>query len=73
MNSPAMLEIDEFKRKMLKSLLDQCNKNQKNIFNLMYSPKNVDKPIYDVVDEMPEDKLNWAIQQCEKTIKNNKI
>lgn len=49
-------------RDHLKSLLDQCNPEQINLFNRMYKS----------ADEIPYSKIDWAISQCERTIEKNK-
>jgi len=46
------------------------NENQVS-FKRMYSHKNLDKPIDLVIDDMEEDKLEWALSQIETTL--NKI
>jgi hypothetical protein len=39
----------------------------------MYSPNNLELSINDAVDQMDENKIDWAITQCERTVeKNNK-
>lgn len=38
------------------------------VFRLMYSHDNLDKPINEVVDSIPENKLDWAMQQVENTL-----
>jgi len=42
------------------------------MFKRMYSHKNLDLPINEVVDNMPDDKIDWAMQQCQNTL-NKKI
>lgn len=38
------------------------------LFKRMYSYKNLKADINDVVDALPEDKLNWAMQQVQRTL-----
>jgi hypothetical protein len=57
---------------ILKDLLSQCTEGQQFIFKRMYSSKNLTLPINEVVDQMPDDKLDWAITQCEQTVNKNK-
>lgn len=47
------------KRKTLLDLYNQCTEGEQKLFNRMY--KNV--------DEIPEDKIDWATQQCLSTLK----
>ena len=50
------------KRKKLESLLKQCKPHQQELFNKMYKS----------IEDIPKDKIDWAIQQCERTLwKNN--
>jgi hypothetical protein len=58
-------------KEILKDLLSKCTEPQQMIFKRMYSHKNLELPINEVVDKMPDDKLDWAISQCEKTIEKN--
>jgi hypothetical protein len=48
--------------KILKELLLQCTKDQVELFNRMYGS----------VDSIKDDKIDWAIQQCERTVEKNK-
>jgi hypothetical protein len=57
------------KRIKLKQLLGSLPVNNVEIFKRMYSPNNLNKDINIVVDEMPDSKIDWAISQCETTVK----
>lgn len=57
---------------MLKELLAQCTEPQQMMFKRMYSHKNLELDINTVVDNMDESKYEWAIIQCEQTIKGKK-
>jgi hypothetical protein len=59
--SKALKEIQEFRHQKLRDLLNQCTDKQKKFFNRMYGS----------VDTIPDEKIDWAIQQCENTIKKN--
>ncbi len=52
----------------LKELLDQCTESQQHLFKRMYSHKNLELPISEVVDNMDDDKIDWAVTQCERTL-----
>jgi len=69
--SETLKKIEDFRRNELKSLLAKCSEGQQLMFKRMYSHKNLELPINEVVDNMPDDKINWAIQQCETTVKKN--
>lgn len=62
-------QLQEFARNTLKEGLTKCTDGQQLIFKRMYSHKDLDKPINDVVDNIAEDKLDWAMQQIENTLK----
>jgi hypothetical protein len=60
-------------REIIKDLLHLCNEGEQLIFKRMYSPDNLELSIDDVVDNLPENKLDWAMTQCERTVeKKNK-
>ncbi|WP_020469661.1 hypothetical protein [Zavarzinella formosa] len=63
MKSESLQRITDFKRQMLRDFLAQCTEPQVSLFNQMYVS----------VEVIPESKMDWAIQQCERTvIKNQK-
>ena len=60
--------IQEFARTQLKEMLAKCTEPQQHTFKRMYSHADLDLDIDSVVDNMPEEKLDWATQQCERTL-----
>lgn len=58
-----------FARNEIKKGLAQLTKDTHKLFKRMYSPNDLDKDIYKVVDDMPADKLNRALNQVERTIR----
>ena len=60
--SETLTRLEAEKKEALKGLLSQCTDPQINMFNRMYGS----------VDTISDDKIDWAIQQCERTIKTNK-
>lgn len=62
MSNGALHKVIEFKRDIIKDFLAQCTKEQVNLFNRLYGS----------VDTIPENKMDWAIEQCERTVENNK-
>jgi hypothetical protein len=58
-------------KNILKDLLSQCSEDQQLIFKRMYSHNNLELPINDVVDRMDTEKMDWAITQCERTLKKH--
>lgn len=65
------LNIKTLGRDILKDLLSQCTEDQQMLFKRMYSHDDLERDINDAVDQMPDDKINWAISQCERTVYNN--
>lgn len=51
----------EYKRELLREVLNQCTPEQIDLFNRMYKS----------IDEIPDEKMDWAYQQCLNTIKKN--
>lgn len=63
--------LQNFAREELKAGLSLCTEAQQLLFKRMYSHKELGKSIDEVVDLIPEDKLDWAMQQVERTLANN--
>jgi len=61
-------QLQNFARDALKLGLARLPESHHKLFKLMYSHKKLDAAINDVVDEIPEDKLDWAMQQVQRTI-----
>ena len=61
MKSIALDNLEKIKRQTLKALHDQCTPEQQHLFRLMY--QNVGG-----IENMPDGKIDWAIQQCENTL-----
>jgi hypothetical protein len=64
--------LQKFARDTLKAELALLNHRHHTTFKLMYSHRNLDKPINDVVDDLPEEQLDWAMQQVHATLKKLK-
>ena len=60
--------LQQYARDVLKDGLKQCTDAQQLLFKRMYSPGNIKKPIEEVVDSIDADKLDWAMQQVERTL-----
>jgi len=58
----------EFARNQLKEGLRQLSDGWQFMFKRMYSHKNLDLDIETVVDNMPEDKLDFAMTQVENSL-----
>ena len=66
-------KLQDFAKNELKKGLAQCTEAQQHLFKQMYSHGNLELPINDIVDSMPENKLDWAMQQVERTLAKRKI
>ena len=60
MSSNTMEKAMEKVRKDMESMLRKCSPAQQNLFSRMYP------------DGVPDDKLDWALQQIERTLEKNK-
>lgn len=61
-------QLQEFARDTLKIGLASLPKCAQLIFKKMYSHEDLTVPIDDVVDAISEDKLDWAMQQVQRSI-----
>jgi len=61
MKTETLDKIREFRYNKLQELLDKCSDGSKDKFKRMYGTLNA--------NEMPDDKIDWAIQQCENTLR----
>lgn len=71
--SPTLQKVKEFKQSQLIELLNQCTPEQQLFFKRMYSHKDLEKPIEQVVKELPDEKYDWAVCQCETTVNKNRL
>jgi len=58
-------------KQILKDLVYQCSPPQQLMFKRMYCHKNLDATVEEAVEQMDPDKIDWAVTQTEKTIKDN--
>ncbi len=63
--------LSAFARQTLKESLATCTEGQQGKFKQMYSFRDRSLPIDQVVDNMPEEKLDRAMEQVEGTCKKN--
>ena len=61
-------QLQEFARSTLRGGVIQLPEDYQLMFKRMYSPKNINIPIGDVVETMSEEKLDWAMQQVERSL-----
>ncbi len=55
----------------LKTALKKLPENQFTIFKKMYSPRNLNLTVEECVDQMPDDRLDWAMTQVENSLTKN--
>ncbi len=64
--------LEKFARDTLKDDLAMCTVRQRYIFRRMYAHGHpTDLPMNVVVDDMPQDKLDWAMMQVKRTLEKN--
>jgi len=63
-------QLEDFARSTIKLGLMKISADEFIIFKRMYSHNDLLKDIDSVVNEMPVEKLDWAMQQIERTITN---
>lgn len=74
-------KLQQFARQTLKDDLSQCTEGQQITFKLMYAKPTEPRHrtpeaialikaanVESIVDDMPADKLDWAMQQVQKTL-----
>lgn len=64
-------QLQDFARSQIKEGLAQCTDGQQLMFNRMYSHLDLDRDINAVVDDMPEDNLNLAMEQVRRSVEAN--
>lgn len=55
------------KRTEIKRLLWMLKDENREVFNRMYAPNNIDQSVDITVDSMPAKQLSWALQQCQSS------
>ena len=60
--------LEQFARSQLKLGMEKLPEKCHVLFKRMYSPGCLDIHIDDCIDGMPAGKLDWAMQQMERTI-----
>ena len=62
-------QLEDYARQTLKDGLAKLPENNRVLFKRMYALHgNIELPIYEVVDKMEVEKLDWAIQQVSRSI-----
>jgi len=60
--------LQGYARDTLKKELSKLPESNQLMFRRFYSHGNLDANINDVVDAMPEERLDWAMQQVQRTL-----
>lgn len=60
--------IKNLAKKKLKELLAECTEEQQLMFKRMYCHKNLEFSINEAVEQMADDKIDWAMTQVERTL-----
>ena len=63
----------DFTRQQIIDGLKQLPESWVKMFNRMYNSKNLDAPIEETVELMPDEKLDWALSQVENSIKKSQL
>lgn len=68
-----MKSIYDMGRDEMKKLIKQCTPDQHVFFKRMYSHTNLEMPIDEVIEKIPDIKVGWALQQIQRTIDKNNL
>ncbi len=55
-------------REELIAALRKCSERQQHRFKQMYAFGRLNDPMEAVINDMPDDKLDWAMEQVQKTL-----
>ena len=60
--------MQDFARDNIKAGLANLPEKWQMMFKRMYLPDNLNADVNDIVDAMPEEKLDWAMQQIQNSL-----
>ena len=63
--------LQDYAGQFIKDGLAGLTDSNRLLFKRMYSHKDLDAAVDDVVDSMPADKLDWAMLQVDRTVKKD--
>jgi len=66
-------ELDTYAREYIRINVKKLKDEYILTFKRMYSPKDLEAPIDNVIDKMPQHRLDWAMQQVERSLINEDI
>ena len=61
-------QLEDYTRQKIKEGLLKLPKDCQKFFKRMYSSQNLELPVNEVVDNMPGEKLGWALTQVKNTL-----
>jgi hypothetical protein len=61
--------IAKYARDKIKEGLLILSERHRMRFKRMYSARNLKRPIDDIIKNLPDEKLNWALTQVQNTLK----
>jgi hypothetical protein len=61
--------LEQFARNQLKEGMAKLPEGHQHTFKLMYANGDLSMDINTVIDKMPAEKLDWAMEQVERSIK----
>ena len=64
-------QLQNYAREELKKGLSRCTEKEQHLFKQMYANGNLEQSVNDVIDNMDENKLDWAMIQVARTLKNS--
>ena len=67
--TPMHIDLEKYARNLLKERLGMLGEGHHVVFRRMYSHEDLSKPIGGVVDDMPAEKLEWALTQVDNTLR----
>ena len=62
-------QLVAYARKKIKEGLSELSEGHQVVFKRLYSHENLELPIDEVVDNVPEEKLSWALTQVQNSLK----
>lgn len=62
------IELAQYARDYIKERLAKLPLHNHKVFKRMYSPLDLDADINDVVDSMPDTRLDWAMTQVQRSV-----
>jgi len=66
-------KLEKFARDTLLEGLNKLKAEHMLLFKRMYSHKDIEKPIDEVVRDMDTDKLDWAMTQVQETLERSYV